>query len=154
LASFLSSFDSAFIASVHLLIICNLKEKKDIPRERILFYKYIGLVFILLNILFITLPGIGIKNCYFIANFLLGIYAIAASLLLATEGLKLEISKNSLIFFIIIATILWFIYLINFYNFFITPNIHQINTIPMAVFFLIINIIILKFLIKKHNPVK
>ena len=155
ISSFMSSFDSSLITSVHLFAINDTKSSSlsQIEDKRI-FIKYMGINFLLINLIFIVIPNLSIKNLYFLPNLLIGAYAVIAGYLIGTKGLLSKLSLKNLLLMIIIGIVSWFIYLISIPNVIDYPQEKQIETVPYGVVLFIIVTCFSSFFSKRDINIK
>jgi len=155
ISSFMSSFDSSLIISVHLFVI---NETKSSSLSRVndekVFIKYMGINFLLINLMFIVIPGLSIKNIYFLPNLLIGAYAIIGGYLIGTKGLMNKLNLKNLLMVIIIGLVSWFIYLISIPNIIDYPQVKQIETVPYGVVLFIIITFFSFFFSKNEKSIK
>lgn len=129
-AAFLSSFDSALVASTHCAILGTTSARytrKD-------YHRMIGLTFLSINLLFILLPMISVTNPYFLANVLIANYAVIGGVLLGTRGLRERVVTPRVLTCIAISTItLWTTYLAGGLRLFHAPNEGHLESILYGV---------------------
>ena len=142
-ASFLSSFDSALLASVHVGLMI---QRKTAPVERELRRFYWLMVAALFTIFFIFLALYQFGNVYLLANFLMGAYALIGGLHLATRGAVSQLPSNSLLWLAVLSSAGWSIYFVLAAS----PNVpttYQLNTVPIAVLLFVIVAVICQSLL-------
>lgn len=143
IASFLSAFNSALLASIHMGLM--LKRKKlpveiEMPRFHWLMVTAIITIF-LLFIAFTT-----INNPYLLGHLLLGAYSIIAGVQIGSRGNISRLPENSLLWIYIIGFVGWFIYLASTIDFPKVPTTYQINSVPGGVLFCLITALICQIL--------
>ena len=156
IASFLSSFNSALLASVHLQLIQRRtlgKATSEEPR----FHVIMILAFAAIWLAFIG----GLRfttNAWLLGNFLMGPYAAIAGIQIGTRGDLSRIPRNALLWLIAIGALIWLIYFAVKYDSLMTPNKESVNTVPMGVvIFFTLALLCLMFtffggLIKRARP--
>ena len=149
-SSFLSSFGSALISSVHLISVKYLADGNSEEHERTIFNFRLGLTFLVINICF-CLCLYFFKNPYFLGNLLLGPFAIISAILIGTNGFKNRLSTEVLMFITVGALLIWFIYLISIPNVIDKEVIDQIGTVPTGVIIAIFIALTTYLLSKKSN---
>ncbi|MBK8945411.1 MAG: hypothetical protein IPM32_09100 [Ignavibacteriae bacterium] len=155
ISSFMSSFDSSLITSVHLFAINETKSSTlSQVEDKKIFIKYMGINFLLINLMFIVIPGLSIKNLYFLPNLLIGAYAIIGGYLTGTRGLLSKLPLKSLLVVIIIGLVSWFIYLVSIPNIIEYPQVNQIETVPYGILLFIIIVSYSFFFSKKDESIK
>lgn len=150
ISAFLSSFDSALIASTHTLLMSGFLNKKAEISERDSFYRNIGLLFLLLITLFYILLE-HLQNPYLVANILLGSYAILAGILVGTAGLRRHLNVFYLLTLLILGTTIWWTYVfVALPDISKMPSIRQIETIPLGMI-LALAAMLYSFLLSKKD---
>jgi hypothetical protein len=138
IASFLSSFDSAVLASVHIGLMLRRKQRRveiEVPR----FHWLMATVMLVIFFLFSGL--VSFANPYFLANVLLGPFAILAGVQAGTRAMPARLPENSLLWVIVVALVSWFIYFLSIVGLPKTPTTYEVNTVPGGVLiFLIVTI--------------
>jgi Na+/proline symporter len=128
-ACFLSSFDSALLASIHVILIMRRKRKR-IELEISRFHMLTGWMLIAIFFLFATLLSTG--NPYLLANILLGPYALVAGIQAGTNARPTLLPENSVLWIVVAGFSLWFMYLVSTSGLPSTPTTFQVNTVPSA----------------------
>jgi len=129
-ASFLSSFDSALLASVQVGLILKRKRKRtrnETPRFHWL------MVTVLMTIFFLFTGLRPLSNPYLLANVLLGAYAVIAGVELGTAGLLARLPENSLLWVLAVGGAVWMVYFSSELRSPSIPTTYQINTVPGGV---------------------
>jgi F0F1-type ATP synthase assembly protein I len=140
-AGFLSAFDSALLAAVHLSVLGRFYPPTKPSDTLDTFRQQIGLLFLLLNVLLIALPAIGMRNPYFFANLLLGHYAVIAGLLCGTLGYRRPLSAHQLVSLAIWGIASWYLYMLTRSGLTIRPSAAHLTSIPVGVvLFLLIGV--------------
>jgi hypothetical protein len=128
-ASFLSSFDGALLASVHVGLMLQ-RRKARIERELSRFHWLMVAAFFTVFFLFKALYHFG--NVYLLANFLMGAYALIGGINLGTKGTVSRLPENSLLWIVIIGSTAWLIYFVQA-GLPEVPTTYQLNTVPGGV---------------------
>jgi hypothetical protein len=139
IASFLSSFDSALLGSVHLGIM--LKRKiKEVDSEQLRFYGLMMTVLIVICLLFVGCVAlfsnprwIGFTNPWVLGNMVTGFGAAITGVQIGTAGNISRMPRYSLQWILALGTIGWFIYFIQSPGFSKTPTLDAIKTVPAAI---------------------
>jgi hypothetical protein len=130
IASFLSSFDGAVLASVHVGLMLRRKLRYhavEVPR----FHWLMATALLVIFLLFSSLVSFG--NPYLLANLLLGPYAILAGIAAGTRATPACLPKNSVLWIVVCSFVFWFIYFWLVIKFPGTPTTYQVNTVPGGV---------------------
>lgn len=130
IASFLSAFNGALLASVHLGLVAH-RRLKRVRTERPRFHWL--MVSSLLSIFFLFAALRTFSNPYILANLLLGPYAVAAGILIAAGGEIDSMPDRSLIWVWGVGFVGWFIYFASATGLPAVPTTYQINTVPGGV---------------------
>jgi hypothetical protein len=141
IASFLSSFNSAMLASVHLsLMLQRSTDREKIDSEELRFHvlMMVVLVFICLLFgagvrLFSNPQWIGFTNPWVWGNMLTGAGAAITGVQIGTSGNISRLPKFCLQWILALAAVGWFIYFLNSPGFSPLPTIDCMNTVPAAV---------------------
>jgi hypothetical protein len=128
-ASFLSSFDGALLASVHVGLMLQRKKAKA---ERELSRFHWLMVAALFTVFFIFKALYHSGNVYLLANFLMGAYALIGGIHLGTRGAVARLPENSLLWIVVIGSAAWLIYFVQAGPPEI-PTTYQLNTVPSGV---------------------
>lgn len=134
-ASFLSAFDSALLACVHVGLMLQRKKssvKPEVPRFHWL------MVTALVTIYFLFSALTTFSNPYLLANLLLGAYSLTAGVQIGTRGDISRLPENSLLWIYVLGLVGWFLYFINHHGLPTVPTTYQINTVPGGVLLVII----------------
>jgi len=136
IASFLSAFDSAVLASVHVGLILRRKQHHveiEVPRFHWLMATALLTIFLLFSGL------ISFSNPYLLGNMLLGPYAILAGIQVGTRATPSRLPEASLLWIIVVAFLGWFIYFWSIVRFPEVPTTFEVNTVPggVAIFLLV-----------------
>jgi Na+/proline symporter len=130
IASFLSAFNGALLASVHVGLVAKRRLRRT-RTERARFHWL--MVSTLLTIFFMFVAMLSFDNPYILANLLLGPYAVAAGVLVATRGKIQRMPDRSLLWILVIGFAAWFIYFLSTVGLPAVPTTYQINTVPGGV---------------------
>lgn len=133
-ASFLSSFDSALLASVHLGVV--LKRRKMPIKSEVTRFHWL-MVTALVSIYFLFSGLTNFSNPYLLANLLLGAYSLIAGVQVGTRGDVSRLPKNSMLWIYVLGMVGWFLYFINRLGMPSVPVTYQINTVPGGVLLVI-----------------
>lgn len=148
-ASFLSSFNSALLGGVHVVLIwqrrvwrqrTKLGRLKKVVPEEARFYVIIMAVFTAICLVFVTalellcnpVPG-KFNNPWLLGNLLMGGYAAIAGLLIGSAGRVFRLPKFSLEIIFTIVMVVWVRYFLSSPGFSQRPTVFSVNTIPPAV---------------------
>ncbi|HYM75659.1 MAG TPA: hypothetical protein VE377_06740 [Candidatus Dormibacteraeota bacterium] len=149
IASFLSAFDSAVLAGVHVSVIQRRLEKTvaiEVPR----FYWRMVTALLTAFLVFQVFTLLG--NPYLLANLLLGPVAIIAGVQAGSAAQPAHLRPKSLIWVISLALLAWFLYFISAVNRPTVPTTYQINTIPFGALLCLIVALIAYLLKDRGNP--
>lgn len=142
-ASFLSSFNSALLGSVHISLIWTRRiagrRAKTTPRipEEAQFYRIIMTVLGCICILFIAermLAWIGFKNPWLLGNLIMGGYSLIAGIHIGTRGKPYRLPKYGVQAICVSSLVIWMVYFGLSPGFSASPTIRSVNTVPPAVF--------------------
>ena len=128
-ASFLSSFDSALLASVHVGLMLQRKKasvERELPRFHWLMVAALFTVFFIFKALY------HFGNVYLLANFLMGAYALIGGIQLGTRGTVARLPEHSLLWIVVIGFAGWLIYFVQA-GLPEIPTTYQLNTVPCGV---------------------
>lgn len=128
-ASFLSSFDSALLASVHVGLMLH-RKKARVESETSRFHWL--MVAALFTIFFIFKALYHFGNVYLLGNFLMGAYALIAGVLLGTGGVISKLPEHSLLWIVVPGFAGWIIYFVSV-GIPEIPTTYQLNTVPGGV---------------------
>ncbi len=140
-ACFLSAFNSALLASVHIQL---MQRRVSIGKklEEAAFYS--RMVTTLLTIAVVFVGGLvvfnneslfGFKNAWLFGNLLMGAYAAIAGVQFATRGDISRLREFSLVWIFAIIISAWLLYFYFSAGFSKEPNLHSVNTVPAGVVF-------------------
>ena len=145
IACFLSSFNSALLASVQVALIFQRKQRRvdtEFPR----FHVMMACALLTVFFLFTALSSLG--NPYLLANLLLGPYALIAGIQAGTKATPAQLPAKSLLWIVVVALLAWFVYLQSGHGFPIVPTTYQIDTVPAGVTLFLIVAVLCKVLSK------
>lgn len=138
IASFLSSFNGALLASVHLGIMMKRRVKK-VESEELRFYIMMMAMLVIICLLFgagIALFSnprwIGFTNPWVLGNMLIGPGAAITGVQIGTFGNIARLPKYTLQWVLAVGTVGWFIYFIKSPGYSATPTIDSMKTVPAA----------------------
>lgn len=143
IACFLSSFNSAMLASVHVGLLFQRKQRRvelELPRFHVLMASSLLAAFFL----FAALLSFG--NPYLLANLLLGPYALISGIQAGTQAAPAHLPANSLLWIAVGGFLAWFVYLETVFGIPTAPTTYQVNTVPSAVMLFLIVAIVCKVL--------
>jgi hypothetical protein len=143
-ASFLSSFDSALLASVHVVLMIH-RRKSQVASELSRFHWLMVAALLAIFFLFLSLYHFG--NVYLLANFLMGLYAFIGGLHLGTGGDVSRLPANSLLWLAILGTVAWIIYFVA-EGLPDVPTTYQLNTVPGAVLLCVVIAVVGQILLR------
>lgn len=137
ISCFLSSFDSALLASVHTGLV--LKRKLQCVDSEISRFHWL-MVSALIAIFFLFQTLIFVENPYLLANLLMGPFAIVAGIMASTRAQPDRLPENTVLWMTVLGFAVWFAYVTSTVGFPKVPTTYQINTVPGAVliFFIIV----------------
>lgn len=142
IASFLSSFNSALLASVHVGLM--LRRRKAVTEaEASWFYWIMSAALLTIFLLFKALTSL--SNAYLVGNFLMGAYALIAGVHIGTRGSVARLREDSLLWVFVIGFSGWFIYFVSAG----LPDVattYQLNTVPGGVLLFFITALACLFL--------
>jgi hypothetical protein len=130
IASFLSAFDSAVLASVHVGLM-HWRKQRHIEVEVARFHWLMSTALLVIFLLFSGL--ISLSNPYLLGNILLGLYAILAGVQVGTGAMPSRLPKNSLLWIVVVSFVSWFIYFWSIVKFPEVPTTYEVNTVPGGV---------------------
>lgn len=142
IASFLSSFNSALLASVHVGLMLR-RKKAGIESEASWFHWIIAAALLTIFLMFKALTSL--SNAYLLGNFLMGAYALIAGVQIGTRGTVSRIRGDSLLWVFVIGFSGWFIYFVSAG----LPEVattYQLNTVPGGVMLFFITALACQFL--------
>lgn len=137
-ASFLSAYNGALVASVHIGLIAK-RQAERVAMEMSRFYWLMISALFTIVFLFGAMNSFG--NPYMLGNLLLGPYAILAGISLAGWGSINTLPPKRIAWVLIIGLVSWFFYFIprGLTN---APSTYQINTVPTAGLLLLLALIV------------
>jgi hypothetical protein len=139
IASFLSAFDSAVLASVHMGLM-NWRRQRPAEIESIRFHWLMATALLVVFLLFSGL--VSSHNPYLLGNVLLGPYAIIAAVQVGTRAMPSRLPKNSLLGIILSAFAIWCIWFGAIVKHPEVPTTDEVNTVPGGVcIFLVVTIL-------------
>ncbi len=148
IASFLSAFDSAILAAVHVGLIQHRKRHPAGP-ELARFHWSMVVALLVSFLLFLGLLSVG--NPYLLANLLLGGYAIIAGIQVGTRGKPSSLPAGLPVWIIIVGFVGWIMYFTGTLDLPNTPTTYQINTVPGGAFIFLITALICALVGKRLN---
>ncbi len=133
IASFLSSFDGALLASVHLGLMLRRKklEQWDATQSEMSRFHWL-MVAALLTVFLLFRSLVGFSNPYLLGNLLLGPYALIAGIQAGTRGDISLLRENTVLWVTVLGIVGWFIYFVSI-GIPRVPTTYQINTVPGGV---------------------
>lgn len=136
IASFLSSFNSAMLASVHvglMLVRKKLSSTKEATKEMTRFYWLMSVVLLIIFSLFKALPSLT-NNAYLLGNYLLGAYALIAGVQIGTRGTISHLREHSLLWLFVLGLAGWSVYFMSVGGLPEVPSLSQVNMVPAGVY--------------------
>lgn len=130
-ASFLSAFDSAILASVHIGLMLQRRQAK-VPVELPRFHWLMVAVLITTFFSFMALVASS-TNPYLLANLLLGPYALIAGIQTGTWGRVSRLRDGSLLWIVVLCLVGWFLYFVANVDVRGPATTDQANTVPGGV---------------------
>lgn len=149
-ASFLSSFDGALLASVHVGLM--LQRKKSRAEQEISRFHWL-MVAALFTVFFLFKALYHSGNVYLLANFLMGFYALIGGLQLGTKGAVTRLPENGLLGIVIVGGSAWLIYFVQS-GLPEIPTTYQLNTVPAGVLMFVLTAVTCRLLLLFRRPVK
>lgn len=141
--SFLSAFDSALLASVHLGLI--LRRKKAATTDEITRFHWLMVsAVVTLCLLFIAFSAS--NNPYLLGYFLLGAYSLIAGVQIGSRGMVCSLPNNSLLWIFVVGLVAWVMLLNYTIGFPLAPTTYQLNAVPLGVLFFLLAAITCQFL--------
>lgn len=129
-ASFLSSFDSSLLASVHVGLML---QRKKAPVEAELSRFHWLMVAALITVFFVFKALYQFGNVYLLGNFLMGAYAMIAGIQVGTRGAVSRLPENSLLWIAVLGFAGWLVYFVSAGGLPSVPTTYQLNTVPGGV---------------------
>jgi len=133
-ASFLSSFNSALLASVQIGLI--LRRRSTSADELKTFHWLMAVNLLIVTFGFLALLSTG--NPYFLANVLLGPYAVVAGVQFGSFGFVSKMREGALLWVAVLSLLAWFLYISSGEPIAAAPNTFELNTIPAGVMLFIL----------------
>lgn len=148
IASFLSSFDSALLASVHVqLMLRRKKDRKDSEKKNEERRFHWIMVAALLTIWLLFAGGVRFSNPWLLGNVLMGAYATIAGVQIGTRGDISRLPGNSLHWIFAISIAGWLLYFSSKLGMLKTPTIYSVNTVPLGVLFFFVAVFLCQLFI-------
>jgi hypothetical protein len=144
IASFLSSFDSALLASVHVQLMLQRKKLKVDFEERRFHWLMVAA---LLTIWILFAAGVRFSNPWLLGNALIGAYATIAGVQIGTRGDISRLPGNSLHWIFGLSIAGWLLYFSSKLSMLKTPTIYSVNTVPLGVLFFFVAVFLCKLFI-------
>jgi hypothetical protein len=144
-SSFLSSFNSALLASVHMTLIWRRKflrgrKSEDKEPELARFYQMLMISFVVVCLVFVTALAIlcnpgrnGFNNPWLLGNLLMGGYAAIGGVQIGAGGDVSRIPKYGLQAVLVVAMVVWVRYFLSSPGFSQQPTVFSVNTVPIGV---------------------
>jgi hypothetical protein len=148
-ASFLSSFDSALLASVQIGLILQ-RQKAQAQFEGPRFHWLMVTVLITVFCLFTAL--VSFNNAYLLANLLLGAYSVVAGIEMGTTCVLARLPEHSLLWILVLGLVGWFTYVVSTVGLPRVPTTDQINTVPAGVLLCIGVALVSRILVMGGRP--
>lgn len=145
IASFLSAFNSALLASVHLGLML-VRKKVGMRREMSRFYWFMSVALLVIFFLFKALPLLT-GNAYLLGNFLLGAYALLAGVQIGTRGAVSRLPEHSLLPLLAFGLAIWSVYFVSAGGLPEVPSLNQVNMVPAGVLLFFVAALLCQILI-------
>lgn len=145
IACFLSSFNSALLASVHVSLMVRRKMHPLATTEFPRFHRLMASVLVAISLLFLSLSSF--ENPYLLGNLLLGPYAIIAGMQVGTDATPGRLPGNTVLFIAVIGFVGWFIYFVSG-AVPTVPTTYEINTVPAGVLMFLLIVVICRVLLR------
>lgn len=126
IASFLSAFNSAFLASVHVTLILQ-RKLHNIDSETGRFHWLMTTMLITIFCLFEGL--LSFENPYLLANLLLGPYAVVAGMQAGTKAMPARLVEGSVLWIGVLGFVSWFLYVSYTIGLPKAPTTYEVNTV-------------------------
>jgi Na+/proline symporter len=143
IACFLSSYNSALTASVHVGLILQ-RKRREVKIEIVRFH---WLMVIALVSVFCLFYFFSFDNPYLLGNILLGPYAIIAAIQVGTRARPDDLPENSVLTLMISGFTAWFVYFVSVVGFPTGPTSLEVNTVPGGVAVFLTIVVICKTLV-------
>lgn len=128
-SSYLSSFDSALVTSIH----SHLLTSKNTQSGRWVYMRDMGIGLLIVNAVVFCLYNAGCGNPYIIANFGMGLCSTSAGVIIGTNGLSRRISRFSVLLIFSIMFCFWLVGLSLVDGIMSEPKVEQIVTVQYGV---------------------
>lgn len=151
-ASFLSSFDGALLAAVHVGLMLQRKKSRAAAEKEISRFHWL-MVAALFTVFFLFKALYHSGNVYLLANFLMGFYALIGGLQLGTKGAVTRLPENGLLGIVIVGCAAWLIYFVQS-GLPDIPTTYQLNTVPAGVLMFVSTAVTCRLLLLSRRPVK
>jgi len=139
IASFLSAFNGAMLASVHLGMMLY-RRINPVPSEALRFYSFMMIVLVIICALFaggvalFSNPAvIDFTNPWVLGNMLIGGPAAVTGVQIGTAGNISRLPKYALQWILGLGIIIWIVYFLQSPGYSKTPTIESVKTVPVAV---------------------
>ncbi len=144
-ASFLSSFNSAILAGVHVALMFRRTRSFLVPEISRFHWLMVAA---LLTVFFLFRSLVSFSNPYILGNLLLGPYALVAGIQIGTRGGDISsLPENSLTWIAVIGLVGWFVYFVSS-GIPHVPTTYQINSVPAGVLFFFLALLACRILMK------
>lgn len=168
ISSFLSSFNSAMLASVHIGIMLrrslmkaeetgketNKEASKEADSEEVPFYRLMMVALVVIcflfgaGVMFFSYPQwIGFTNPWVLGNMLIGAAAAVVGVQIGTAGDISRLPRFTLQWILALGTVGWLVYFLNSPGFSPMPTIECMHTVPPAVLVCVLSAISSRLLI-------
>lgn len=145
IASFLSAFNSALLASVHLGLML-VRKKVGVRREMSRFYWLMSAALLAVFFLFRALPSLT-SNAYLLGNFLLGAYALIAGVQIGARGAVSRLPEHSLLLLFSVGLAGWSVYFVSAGGLPEVPSLNMVNMVPPGVLLFFVTALLCQLLI-------
>lgn len=135
ITSFLSAFDSAVLAAVHMGIM-NLRRQRHTEIETIRFHWLMAATLLIIFLLFSGLTSY--HNPYLLGNILLGPYAIIAAIQVGTRAMPSRLPRNTLLWIVLSAFAIWCVWFGSIVKRPEVPTTDEVNTVPVGVYIFLV----------------
>jgi len=132
IASFLSSFNSAMLASAHVQLIVY-RKNREVDSERLRFYWIMIAVLFVIWLLFEFGVRFKYNNPWLLGNFLMGAYAAIGGIQVGTRGDLKRLPQYGVAIIFFLAMLFWVMYFGSKLDALRTPTIYSVNTVPIGV---------------------
>jgi hypothetical protein len=148
IACFLSSFNSALLASVHVGLIFRRRQKR-VPSELSRFHWLMVTALVSLFLTFFAF--VPLENPYLLGNLLLGPYAIIAGIQLGTRAMPHRLPENSVLWLAVLGLVVWFACFEQIVGLPTAATTYEINTVPYGAFISLMIILVCKILVARKS---